>query len=256
MHDVSILGLKVTSATLDEIHQAISRIVASGGPGFVLSANVHGFNLARENPWLADFYNQADLVHVDGSGILLAGKILGRKIEGGRLTWADWAWPLADYLAKEGHRLFLLGGPEGLAAEAAEKLVRHAPGLNVVGAHHGYFAKEGPENDRMVDLLNQAAPDVLWVGLGMPLQERWILDNHHRLNAKVYMVCGAAFRHMAGWLKRSPEIFIRLHSEWLWLLFQNPSRGLRRYLYGNPAFLYHVVLEKLGWVPGRSSGGG
>ncbi|MCP4710820.1 MAG: WecB/TagA/CpsF family glycosyltransferase, partial [Planctomycetes bacterium] len=156
---------------------------------------------------MADFFKKADIVHIDGVGIILGAKFLGHTVSD-RLTWADWAWPLAKHFAMEGQRLFLLGGPDGLTREAAAKLKAHAPGLQIVGAYHGYFAKQGPENDSIIEMINQANPDVLWVGLGMPLQERWILDNYQRMNVKMYMTCGAGFKHMAGWLKRSPQWFI------------------------------------------------
>ena len=239
-----ILGIKVTSATMDEIHSEMTRIIQSGKTGFVLSANVHGVNLARSRPWLQDFFRRADIVHIDGAGVILAGRYLGLSL-GPRLTWADWYIPMSEYLARQGHRLFLLGGPEGLARQAAERLQARIPDLNIVGTRNGFFEKHGPENDEVIRTINEARPDVVWVGMGMPLQERWILDNHERMNAKLYMICGQAFRYMAGWLGRSPKWFIDHDLEWLWMFFQNPRRGFIRYVWGNPVFLAHVIAEKM-----------
>ncbi len=251
MQQLPILGIKITSATADEIHQAIDGFVSTGGRGFILSANAHAVNLARTRPWLADFFKKADLIHVDGGGIILAARLLGHSIPQ-RLTWADWAWDLARHFSKNNYTLFLLGGPAGLAEQAAAGLRAVLPDLNIVGCHHGYFKKAGPENEAVIQQINQATPDILWVGLGMPLQERWLLDNHAKLNAKVFMPCGAAYKHLAGWLKRGPRWMCDHHLEWLWLLLQDPKRGLIRYLWGNPVFIYYCFKE---WIQMRNYSG-
>lgn len=243
MEELRLLGLKVHAAEMWELHQEISRIIGHGGPGYVLSANIHGFNLARRMPWLADFYNRADLVHCDGAGIMLGARILGRKIPV-RLTYADWGWDLARYCAGQGHSLFLLGGPQGVAEEAAAKLRHAVPNLCVKGTHHGYFAKAGEGNKEIIALINRAAPDILMVGLGMGLQERWILDNRDKLTVKVYMVCGAAFRYWAGRTRRCPRWMADHGLEWLYRFLQEPKRMAARYLLGNPIFLLNVLKQR------------
>ena len=243
MKEVKVLGLKVTSAEISELNGAIARLVQRGKPSFVLSANIYGFNLALRLPWLADFYNRADLVHIDGDGIILGAKILGAEI-GPKITWADWAWSMARDFAERRTRLFLLGGSPGLAQAAADALRLHAAELLIGGVHHGYFNKEGPENDAVLQMINRAKPDILWVGLGMPLQERWVLDNYRRLDVKVYMICGAAFTYIAGRVKRGPDWIIKARSEWVWRLLQDPRGKAVRYLYGNPVFMLRVLKEK------------
>lgn len=245
MKHIKILGVKVTSAKAEELHQEISRLIRSEGQGFVLSGNIHSLNLARKNPWLADFFNQADLVRVDGSGIVLGAKLLGYRINQ-RLTWADWGWMLGAYLASQGHSLFLLGGPEGAAFEAARKLEERSSGLKVVGTHHGFFSKKGPENQAVIAQINRAKPDILVVGLGMPLQERWLLDNYRSIKTKVFITSGAAFQYLAGWTKRCPQWMASNGLEWLYRLMQEPVSKAKRYLWGNPVFIFHVLMEKYG----------
>lgn len=245
MEQLDILGIKVTSATVAEINDAIDRIIASGKPGVILSANVYAVNLARRRPWLADFFKQADIVHVDGAGIIKGARLLGRDIAE-RITWADWVWPLSRHLADKGYRLFMLGGEKGVTDQAAEKLTAAVPGLQVAGTHHGYFPKQGPGNQEVIDKINQSGADVLWIGMGMPLQERWLMENQAALNVKLHMICGAAYKHMAGLLTRSPQWFIDHDMEWFWLLLQDPRRGAVRYLWGNPVFMFYVLLEKWG----------
>lgn len=244
MRQLELLRIKVTSARMPEIHAGMDRIINRGGPGFVLSANAHAVNLARTRPWMRDFFKKADIVHVDGGGIILAAKALGYDIPE-RITWADWWRPLARHIAEKNYRLFLLGGPEGLADTAAGAVRAAVPGIRITGTCHGFFQKTGPENDHVIAAINQAAPDILWVGMGMPLQEKWVYNNYRHLNVKLYMICGSAYRYMAGLRSRAPRWMLDNHMEWIWMLFEEPRRGLRRYLAGNPLFLMQVLIESV-----------
>lgn len=245
MKQLDILGIKITSATMDQLHHRIDQIITDGGPGIVLSANAHAVNLTRTRPWLARFYRQADVVRVDGGSIVLAARLWGHRIPE-RLTWADWAWKFAKHVAAKQYRLFLLGGPQGLAMEAAQGLRKAEPDLQLAGTHHGYFHKENQENDRAIDTINATRPDIVLIGMGMPLQEQWLLNNYTRLNAKVCMVCGSAFKYMAGKRTRCP-LWMQNHSlEWLWMLLEEPRRGMVRYLWGNPLFVAYVLRCYLG----------
>jgi N-acetylglucosaminyldiphosphoundecaprenol N-acetyl-beta-D-mannosaminyltransferase len=245
MRQLDILGIKITSATVAEIHDQLDRIVASGKPGIILSANAHAVNLARTRPWLARFFKQADIVHVDGGSIRLAARLWGHRIPE-RITWADWGWKLAGHFAAARYKLFLLGGPEGLAREAARGLLGAHPDLRVVGTHHGYFNKHDAENAAVVRAINEARPDIVWIGMGMPLQEQWLCDNHLKLHAKVFFVCGSAFKYMAGIRTRCPKWMQDHCLEWLWMLFEEPRRGLVRYLVGNPLFVLFALRSVLG----------
>jgi N-acetylglucosaminyldiphosphoundecaprenol N-acetyl-beta-D-mannosaminyltransferase len=245
MRQIELLGIKVTAATMAEIHGSMDRMISSDHPGIVLSANAHAANLARKRPWLSDLFKRADVVHADGGSILLAARMCSHRIPE-RITWADWARPLARHVAAKGYRLFLLGGPDGLARDAAQGLQRAVPTLHIVGTHHGYFEKEGPENTSVIHRINRAQPDMLWVGMGMPLQEAWLLKNRHRLNAKVCMTCGSAFKYMAGRRTRCPKWMQDCSLEWLWMLLEEPRRGLVRYGFGNPLFLVCLIRSFLG----------
>jgi len=245
MKEQKILGIKITPAEPQELHAEITRLIAQGGPGFVLSGNIHGINLARQLGWLADFYNRADLVRVDGAGVVLGARLLGHSIPK-RLTWADWGWMLADYVAEKGHSLYLLGGPEGAASESADRLKQHAPGLKILGTQHGYFTKDGPENDEIINEINSCRPDILLVGMGMPLQESWLLKNYRQIDAKVFITAGAAFEFLSGSVKRCPKWMGDLGLEWLFRLSLEPKRMAKRYLWGNTVFFFNVFKERLG----------
>ena len=244
MDNIKILNVKVSSANQHEIHKQISRIIVKGGHGFILSGNIHGLNTARNNKWLADFYNQADIVRVDGVGVIVGARILGYRICK-RMTWADWGWDLAEYLAQKGHSLYLLGGPMEIASQAAINLQSHAPGLKILHTHHGYFKKTGPENDDVIKQINFFKPDILVVGMGMPLQERWILDNYKNIHTKLFITAGAAFEYLAGTVKRCPKWMGEIGMEWVVRLIQDPHNKFKRYVWGNTIFILNTFRERL-----------
>jgi|UniRef100_A0A7C5AN77 N-acetylglucosaminyldiphosphoundecaprenol N-acetyl-beta-D-mannosaminyltransferase len=239
---IRVLGVKVTPGTLEELHREISRLIYQGKPGVILSANAHSLNLCQELPWLKAFYEQADLVYVDGAGVSLGAWLLGRG-RYGRTTMAEWIWPLATYLADQGHSLYLLGNPPGVAAEAAARLRSHEPRLKILGTHHGFFAKTGPENQAVIEAINRARPDILMVGLGMPLEQFWILKYHSQVRARVFWEVGAAFEIWAGFQPACPAWLGRLGLNWLFRLMIEPRRLARRYLRGNLVFLVRLLKE-------------
>jgi len=243
---IHLLGVKITPGTMPELHREISRLIARKKPGIILSANVHSLNLCRELPWLAAFYDRADMVYVDGTGVSLGAWLMGLG-RFRRTTMAEWIWPASAYLAEHGHSLYLLGNPTGVAAQAATRLKARAPGLRVLGSHHGYFAKTGPENEAVIEAINRLAPDVLMVGLGMPLEQRWILDNYPRVKARVFWEVGAAFEFWAGVTSACPQWLGDLGLNWLFRLVLEPRRLAYRYLWGNASFLFQILKQRLAW---------
>jgi len=239
---INIIGIPVSPAHSHELHAGISEIIGSGRPGVVLSGNVHGLNLAYKLAWLKEFYQRADIVRVDGAGIVWAAGILGSKIPS-RLTWADWGWLFAEYVASRGYSLFLLGGPQNTAELTAALFRKRNPGIKIVGTHHGYFQKQGVENEALIQEINDLRPDILVVGMGMPLQEQWILSNSANINAKVIITCGAAFEYLSGTKKRCPEWMGRLGFEWLYRFSQEPRRMAKRYIWGNIIFMLRILRQ-------------
>ena len=233
--------------TVDELHQEIGRLVRGGRLGLVLNANAHCLNLCYEDPKLRDFLNGAEVVFCDGAGVMLAARMLGRRIPQ-RITYADWIWQLADLAAAQGFSLYLLGARPGVAREAAMRLRERYPDLEIVGFRDGYFdhSAGSPENEAVVEEIKASAPDILLVGLGMPLQERWLMENIDRLDAGVALTGGAVFDYVSGRLRRGPRLLRENGFEWLARLLAEPRRLWRRYLIGNPLFLLRVLRQRLG----------
>lgn len=243
---VNVLGVGVDPLTVEELHAEIGRLVRGSRHALVLNVNAHCLNLCYEDAALRAFFNGAEVVFCDGAGVMLAARVLGGRIPE-RITYADWAWHLAAFAAAEGFSLFFLGARPGVAQAAAQKLKERHPDLEIAGVRHGYFdhAAGSQENEAVVEEINAAAPDILLVGLGMPLQERWLMDIRERIDAGAILTGGAVFDYVSGRLDRGPRLLTASGFEWLARLLAEPRRLWRRYLVGNPLFLSRVLRQRL-----------
>jgi N-acetylglucosaminyldiphosphoundecaprenol N-acetyl-beta-D-mannosaminyltransferase len=243
---VNVLGIGVDPLRVEELHAKILGSVREEAHALVLHVNVHALNLCYHDSTLRSFFNAASVVFCDGAGVMLAARILGRRLPE-RITYADWAWQLAGFAEWENLSLFFLGARPGVAEKAVAQLLARHPNLKIVGVHHGYFDRTpgNPENEAVLSKINTARPDVLLVGFGMPLQEHWLMQNWNRIDARVALTGGAVFDYVAGELKRGPRILTNNGFEWLARLLIEPKRLWRRYVIGNPLFLTRVLKQRL-----------
>ncbi len=245
-----LLGLPVHPVDRAGLLAAVDDMVASGGRHTLAYANVHTWNTALDTPDLAAFYRLCDLVYCDGEGIRLGARALGVDLPE-RMTGADWIWDLAAHAAAEGHRIYWVGGREGVAAQAALRLREAHPGLAVAGTHHGYFDHAGAGSDAVVRAINRAAPQIVLVGFGTPLQERWIARVRGDLDAPVVWALGATADFVSGTLSRGPAVLHQHGLEWLARLLVEPRRLWRRYLVGNARFAARIAAARRGRGSGR-----
>lgn len=253
---VDILGVGVDPVTVEELHAEIDEFVRRKDHALVLNANVHCLNLTYKDRGLRGLLNSAEIVFCDGSGVVLAARILGRRIPR-RITYADWMWQLADFAAAESFSLYFLGARPGVARKAAEKLQERNPDLEILGVRHGYFdlTPGSPDNEAVIKEINEAAPDILVLGFGMPLQERWLIQNWSRINANVALTGGAVFDYVSGELRRGPKILTYNGFEWLARLLIEPGRLWQRYVVGNPIFLFRVLRQRWNLYKEGKNGG-
>lgn len=243
---IDVLGVGVDRCDLRGLLDAVGRMVDARGRSTVAYANVHVLNTSVDDPALRAFLNAADVCYCDGAGVKLGAQLLGETLPE-RMTGADWIWDLAAH-AEGRWRLFWLGSEPGVTEQAAAKLRERHPGLEVV-ADHGYHQKEGPENDALVERINASGADIVLVGMGTPVQERWVAQNRDRLTAPVVWVLGATADFVSGKVSRGPAVLYN-NQEWLARLLTEPRRLWRRYLLGNTAFLGRVARQRLtGWRP-------
>jgi N-acetylglucosaminyldiphosphoundecaprenol N-acetyl-beta-D-mannosaminyltransferase len=197
----------------------------------VANHNAHSLVLVRRDPAMRALYSMADVIEIDSMPLIAWGSILGLGLAARhRCTYLDWRedfWRLAH---TEGWRVFYLGGSPGVAAKAAAELRRRWPGATI-GVHKGYFDQRpsSVENDEVVETINAFAPDVLFVGLGMPVQERWVAHNYERLDRGVVFPIGGAFDYEAGVQVAAPRWASRAGAEWLFRFATQPRRLFRRY---------------------------
>ncbi|HEY9621773.1 MAG TPA: WecB/TagA/CpsF family glycosyltransferase [Crinalium sp.] len=227
--------------------QLIDYIVETGKidkKTIVGNVNVKAMNLAYEQAWYRNFINRCDLVFCDGFGVLLGAQLLGYDVQSiHRMTCPDYIENLALACQEQDVSLFLLAGQPGVVDTAIEKLKAIAPKLRVQG-HHGYFEKSGDENEQVIQAINDFKPDVLYVGFGMPLQERWILDNLDRIDARVFLPLGACLDFYTGSVYRGPRWMTDRGLEWLTRLVTEPHRLWERYVVGNPLFFYRILKQR------------
>ena len=240
MENVEILGNKVTLIEPLELNNEIKRIVSHKQKQLILNTNIYGINLANQQEWLREFRNSSHIVFCDGEGVIMGAKILGIKIPQ-RIPLTEWLWDLCSFCEKNKLSIFFLGTTQEILNRAKTNILRVYPNLLIKGIHHGFFNKEGKENDEVVELINKNKPDILVVSFGMPLQEKWLNENWKKLDARVFLVGGACFDYASGCLKRGPKILTDNGFEWFCRLIIEPKRLWRRYLIGNLIFFYNIL---------------
>ncbi len=224
-------------------------LAAIEGPGrrTLYFANAHTLNHAAASIDYRRILNDADLLLGDGTGVRWAARFQGRRVKA-NLNGTDL---LPAFLrATRGGRLYLLGATPRVVARAATVVVRRFPGWTVVGHHHGYL--DAGMTEAVITAINAAAPHLLLVAMGNPLQERWIDANRARLDVNLCAGVGGLFAYLCGEYRRAPAPMRRLGLEWLGVMVLQP-RKVPRYLAGNPLFLWRVAGEALGRRAGRDA---
>jgi N-acetylglucosaminyldiphosphoundecaprenol N-acetyl-beta-D-mannosaminyltransferase len=244
---ISLLGVRVDAISLENLLSERYAATINRHHTLIVNVNIYALNLAYEIPWFRTFLNSADLVFCDGAGVILAARLFGYCLPE-RITYADWTRNLAKFAAEHELSLYFLGGKPGVADHAAKRLIEEFPQLKILGTANGYFDKslECPENQAVICRINAVKPDILIVGFGMPLQERWLMDNWAEINASVGLPAGAVFDYISGQVPRAPRWMTDHGLEWLGRLAIEPRRLWKRYLIGNPLFFLRVLRQRLG----------
>jgi N-acetylglucosaminyldiphosphoundecaprenol N-acetyl-beta-D-mannosaminyltransferase len=228
---VHALGVEMDLVRPEEVMHHVAVSIANGERFCVANYNAHGIYLAGKDPKFGEFCRNADLVEVDSTPIIFFTRLLGlhsRPFH--RCTYLDWRrhfWSLAN---REGWRVFYLGGEPGVAETAAQNLRARYPGA-VIETRNGYFdATPGSaDNAEVLAQIAAFAPNALFVGMGMPRQEAWLLEHADQLPACVTFSVGAAFDYEAGVQRAAPRWTGRLGVEWLFRLVNDPRRLFGRY---------------------------
>ena len=217
-----VLGIGFDNLTPEEALAEGVRLTEAGGFHYVVTPNPEFLLAARKNEPFRQALLGADLVLADGVGVLYSARILGRPLKG-KVTGIGFAQSMLGWMAARGKRLFLLGAKPGVAEKAAANLTRSYPGLTVCGTHDGYFREDGP----VAEAIRASGADVVFVCLGAPKQELWMVKNGPATGARLMVGLGGALDVFAGVVERAPEGFQRLGLEWLYRLIREPRRAGR-----------------------------
>ena len=238
----SIFDIDIDLAQPEEMLATISQWASAGVTRRVMYVNAHVVNQSRTTVGLSEALKRADLVYCDGYGVRLAARALSLPVPH-RMTGADWIWDLANLCELAGQSIYLLGSEPPVAREAAARLKRFYPRLDVVGAHHGYFDVGSPHNERVIEHINEHPARIVLVGMGTPKQELWVDRYADQLDGAVVWTVGALFDYVSGHTPRAPRWLSDNGFEWIFRLAIEPQRMWRRYLLGNPVFLSRVLTE-------------
>jgi N-acetylglucosaminyldiphosphoundecaprenol N-acetyl-beta-D-mannosaminyltransferase len=235
---------------MSEALNTIEGWIARGEQHYVCVTGVHGVMESQRDPELRRIHNAAGLVTPDGMPLVWLSRLAGhRQVE--RVYGPDLMLACCRRSEVAGYRNFFYGGAGGVPERLIARLLEKFPDLRITGTYSPPFRKLTPlEDDEVVRVINLAAPDILWVGLSTPKQERWMSDHLGRLKAPVMIGVGAAFDFHAGLKRQAPPWVQQSGLEWLFRLLTEPRRLWRRYLYNNPVFLWKVFLQATGiWIP-------
>lgn len=225
-----LLGCRINPLTSEQLTLFLIGQVEQGTSCVIANHNLHSLHLVQKDLLLQQFFRAAECIHIDGMGVIAVGRALGiALLRTHRVTYVDWLPTVIREAHTRGWRLFYLGSKPGVAARAFQAFRDKLPDL-VVETAHGHFPLNGVEEEALIERIRFFAPDILFVGMGMPRQEHWILRHRARLGSAVILCCGAAIDYFAGEIPTPPRWAGRCGLEWFYRLLAEPTRLWKRYL--------------------------
>jgi N-acetylglucosaminyldiphosphoundecaprenol N-acetyl-beta-D-mannosaminyltransferase len=239
---IEIVDIEFDFLLQDEVIHVIDTWHRAGRRDYVVLTNPHSAMMCRRDGQMREATTTAGLTLPDGVGVVLGAKLLGHGRRH-RVTGPALMLALCDQGQARGYRHFFYGGAEGVAQKLVSRLTEQFPELQVAGTYCPPFREISEEEDRQViGQINRTQPDIVWVGLGAPKQEKWIADHVGQINATALVGVGAAFDFHSGNVNWAPRWVRKCGMEWAYRLSQEPRRMWRRNL-DSPLFLSHVLLQ-------------
>jgi len=243
---VNVLGVGVSAITMPLAVETIEKWIIQRQREYVCVTNVHLIMECQRDEKLRQIHNRAGMVTPDGMPLVWLSHLNGfRQVE--RVYGPDLLLAFCARSATQGYRHYFYGGAEGVPQLLVKRLTQRFPGLEIAGMFSPPFTPLSPREDaQIVDMINQTQPDVIWVGLGAPKQERWMAAHLGRIQAPVMIGVGAAFDFHSGLKPQAPYWMQRHGLEWVFRLANEPQRLWRRYLIYNPLFIFLVLQQFMG----------
>jgi N-acetylglucosaminyldiphosphoundecaprenol N-acetyl-beta-D-mannosaminyltransferase len=225
------------------VDTALDRRGTGLSPLIITSANGQVLSLCARKPAIRHLFMGADLIHADGMSLVFASKFFSQTSIPERVCTTDFFHDVALVAQERGAGMFFLGATQSVIEAAAGRVQTHYPHLKVVGHASGYMRREG-EEERVIEAINAARPDILWVGLGVPLEQQFAVRNRHRLrHVGVIKTSGGLFDVLSGSKSRAPQWIINAGFEWAYRWYLEPARLAGRYLITNPHALYLLFTQ-------------
>lgn len=245
---VNICGIEIDKYDFNQVVERITiHALSKGAPGYVVTPNAQHILTLQKDAFFREIYNKAFLVVPDGVSLLWSAKYLKTPLNG-RVNGTDLFEKLCAVAQQRGLKVFLLGGRPGAADQASQTLQQRHPGLDIVGTYcppYG-FESQPEELERINQQIKAAAPDILFVGLGAPKQEYWIYNNYQKIGVPISVGIGVSFELVANMVQRAPRWMQKWGLEWLFRLIVEPGRLWKRYIVGNPQFIWLILMQRLG----------
>lgn len=245
MARLKFMNTEIDNLTMKETLIAIEELIQKRKNAYVVTPNVDHVVQLEHGGELVEVYKNADLILTDGKPLIWISKWYGTPIKE-KISGSDLFPLLCKMAAEKNYSMFFLGAAEGVAAKAAENLMKKYKGLNVVGTYSPPFGfeKDETEMNKIEDMIKKANPHILIVGLGCPKQELFILHNKERLNVPISLGLGASLDFEAGNIKRAPKWMANHGLEWLYRITQDPKRLAKRYLVDDRKILKLAIKYK------------
>ncbi len=248
---VRMFGCRVSRVALSQAVDTIERWIGEGTRErckFVVATGFHGLWEADQDPAFREVLNSADLFCPDGIAPVWISRMRGEPLPE-RVPGPDLLIEFLRRANRAGYRSFFLGDTEDTLAALRCRLESDYPGHRIAGLFSPPFRPRNERDDlEIIEMINQARPDVLWVALGLPKQEWWIHQHRERLRVPVAAAVGAAFGFVSGRVRRAPQWLGRLGFEWSWRLAMEPRKLWRRDLIDGPRFLVRALMESAGFA--------
>lgn len=242
----NVLGVGISVIDMDDAVRLSDSLIHSRDRHYVCVTDVHGVIEAQSDAGFRSILNESFITTPDGMPLVWVGHIQGHK-NMRRVYGPDYLLEMCRVSVDRGYRHFFFGGKPGVAERLSLELQERFPGLQVAGTYTPPFRALTPsEEDELEELVSSASPDVFWVGLGSPKQERFMAKYCGRLDAKLMVGVGAAFDIHSGSVKEAPQWLKTAGLQWLHRLLQEPRRLWKRYLICVPSFIWKISLQLLG----------
>lgn len=234
---VEILNVNFENISKKELLNKLVTKVSSDQKTFLVTANPEMVMYAKKDEDYNQIVGKADYVIADGYGVVLGSKILGTPVPE-RIPGFELMCDLLESGAKKGWSVYFLGAKNEVIEKTVSNVIRDYPGLKIAGFHDGYFK----DSTEIREQIKESKPDLIFVALGFPKQEKWIDDNYPHFEKGLFIGVGGSFDVLAGTVKRAPLIWQKMNLEWFYRLIQEPSRWRRMLVL--PLFVIEVIFRK------------